>query len=93
VVLQPVAGLPRLFLDAFCARYRLTPREKEVVDLLLGGLATADMASQLGISAHTIRDHLKRVYRKTGTRSRSELLSMLSSARLAPAAPSPASGT
>jgi DNA-binding CsgD family transcriptional regulator len=84
VVLQPVAALPRLFLEAFCLRHRLTPREREVVDLLLDGLATENMASRLGISAHTVRDHLKRVYRKTGARSRSELLSFLSSARLAP---------
>jgi len=84
VVLQPVAALPRLFLEAFCARHRLTPREQEVIDLLLDGLTTAEMASRLGITAHTIRDHLKRVYRKTGARSRSELLSSLSSARLAP---------
>jgi DNA-binding CsgD family transcriptional regulator len=84
VVLQPVAALPRLVLEAFCARHRLTPREHEVIELLFDGLATAEMASRLGISPHTIRDHLKRVYRKTGTRSRSELLSTLSSARLAP---------
>jgi DNA-binding CsgD family transcriptional regulator len=36
------------------------------------------MADRLGISPHTIRDHLKHLYRKTGTGSRSELLGMIS---------------
>ena len=43
-----------------------------------------DMADRLAISEHTVRDHLKRLYRKTGTRSRSELLSILSTARMEP---------
>ena len=83
-LLQPLPALPSLFLEAFCARHRLSPREQEVVGLLLEGLGTADMASRLSISEHTVRDHLKRLYRKTGTRSRSGLLSILSSARMEP---------
>jgi len=84
VMLQSLPGLPSLFLDAFCARHRISPREQEVIGLLLGGSGTADMASRLAISEHTVRDHLKRLYRKTGTRSRSELLSVLSTARMEP---------
>lgn len=84
-LLQPLPGLPSLFLEAFCARHGLSPREQEVIRLLLEGLGTAQMANRLSISEHTIRDHLKRLYRKTGTRSRSELLSVLSTARMEPA--------
>ena len=84
VFLQSLPALPSLFLDAFCARHRVSPREQEVIGLLLEGLGTADMADRLTISEHTIRDHLKRLYRKTGTRSRSELLSVLSTARMEP---------
>lgn len=83
-LLQPLPALPSLFLEAFCARHRLSPREQEVIGLLLEGLGTSDMAHRLSISEHTVRDHLKRLYRKTGTRSRSELLSILSSARMEP---------
>jgi DNA-binding CsgD family transcriptional regulator len=84
VLLQSLPALPSLFLDAFCARHRISPREQEVIGLLLEGLGTADMADRLAISEHTVRDHLKRLYRKTGTRSRSELLSILSTARMEP---------
>lgn len=85
VFLQSLPALPRLFLESFCARHGISPREQQVIGLLLEGLGTADMAHRLSISEHTVRDHLKRLYRKTGTRSRSELMSTLSSARMEPA--------
>jgi DNA-binding CsgD family transcriptional regulator len=63
----------------------VSPREQEVIGLLLEGRGTSEMANRLSISEHTVRDHLKRLYRKTGTRSRSELLSLVSTARMEPA--------
>ncbi len=84
VFLQSLPALPSLFLEAFCARHGISPREQEVIGLLLEGLGTTDMAHDLAISEHTVRDHLKRLYRKTGTRSRSELMSILSTARMEP---------
>jgi DNA-binding CsgD family transcriptional regulator len=83
-LLQPVPALSKLCLESFCGRHRLSPREQDVVTLLLEGLPTVDMADRLGISAHTVRDHLKRLYRKTGARSRSELLSLVSTAGAPP---------
>jgi len=83
-LLQPVPALSKLCLESFCVRHRLSPREQDVVTLLLEGLTTVDMADRLGISAHTVRDHLKRLYRKTGARSRSELLSLVSTAGAPP---------
>ena len=86
VLLQPLTTLPILFMEAFCARYGVSPREQEVIGLLLEGRGTSEMASRLSISEHTVRDHLKSLYRKTGTRSRSELISVVSTARMEPAA-------
>ena len=78
--LQPVSPLSKLCLESFCARHGLSPREEDVVRLVLEGLTTLDMAERLSISLHTVRDHLKRLYRKTGAKSRSELLSLVSTA-------------
>jgi DNA-binding CsgD family transcriptional regulator len=78
VLLQYLVSEPARRLDAFCSTHNLSPREKEVVKLLVEGLTTTAMADRLGISPHTVRDHLKNLYRKTATRSRGELLGLVS---------------
>jgi DNA-binding CsgD family transcriptional regulator len=81
VFLQPVGTESEARYDVFSSRYGLSPRENEVIRLLVQGLTTTAMADQLGISPHTIRDHIKHLYRKTQTRSRSELLGLISRSR------------
>jgi len=78
VFLQPVGSESEARIDAFSSSHGLSPREHEVVLLLLQGLTTTAMADQLGISPHTVRDHIKHLYRKTQTRSRSEFLGLIS---------------
>ena len=53
---------------------RLRPRERQIVDLLLQHFRVPAVASSLGISAHTVRNHLKNIYRRFGLRSQQELL-------------------
>lgn len=77
-LLQPVAATAGARLPLLAAAYHLTPREQELLQILASGLSTAAAARELGISPHTVKDHLKNLYRKTGTRSRSELLGLLS---------------
>jgi DNA-binding CsgD family transcriptional regulator len=57
--------------------YALTVRERELVRLLLAGLDTRAVGDRLHISAHTVQDHLKSVFAKTGIHSRRELLATL----------------
>jgi DNA-binding CsgD family transcriptional regulator len=54
--------------------YRITAREQEVLQFIARGLTTAEMAEQLGISQHTVRDHVKALFSKVGVRSRTELV-------------------
>ncbi|MCW4458333.1 LuxR family transcriptional regulator [Microbacterium sp. MPKO10] len=51
----------------------LTPREREVTELVVHGLSNASVAERLGVSVRTIEVHLGRVFRKLAVRSRSEL--------------------
>lgn len=81
VFLLPAGSESEARIDAFSSSHGLSPREHEVVLLLLQGLTTTAMADQLGISPHTVRDHIKHLYRKTETRSRSELLGLISRSR------------
>jgi DNA-binding CsgD family transcriptional regulator len=77
-LMQPAVSDSAVRVDEFASNYRLSPREQEVVQLLVQGQTTTAMADQLGISPHTVRDHLKHLYRKTETGSRSELLGLIS---------------
>lgn len=49
----------------------LTRREQAVLNALSRGMSDAEIASDLGVSRHTVRNHLTAVYRKIGVRRRS----------------------
>ena len=51
----------------------LSPRELEVFRLVGGGLTSADIGSQLGLSTHTVDTFKHRIKRKLGLRSGNEL--------------------
>lgn len=50
----------------------LSAREKEVLQLMAGGLANKQIALQLGISEHTVKFHLSSLYAKLNVSSRTE---------------------
>jgi pimeloyl-ACP methyl ester carboxylesterase/DNA-binding CsgD family transcriptional regulator len=50
----------------------LTPREREVLNLLAQGLDNATIAERLAIAPKTVRNHITRVYRKLGVNSRTQ---------------------
>ena len=61
-------------LDILARAHGLTPRERELVASLIGGLDTRDIAQLLSISRHTVQQHLKAVFDKVGVHSRRELV-------------------
>ncbi|MFD4635520.1 helix-turn-helix transcriptional regulator [Streptomyces sp. NPDC058284] len=67
-----------LLLPAVSAWYRITPREKAVIEQALEGLPVKHIARRLGLSPHTANDHFKAIYLKTGASSREELIAGLS---------------
>jgi len=78
VLLQPVTAAPDIRLEILAKKFGLGPREHDVLKHLANGLQTAEIASAMCISPHTVRDHIKKLYRKTGTCSRGGLLNLLS---------------
>lgn len=50
----------------------LSPREHETLTLLAAGSSTVQMAEAMGISTETVRNHVKRVLKALGARSRLE---------------------
>jgi DNA-binding CsgD family transcriptional regulator len=59
------------------ALHDLTPREREVAQLLTRGATNEEIARALWISRHTVKDHVKAVYAKIGVASRVELSAKL----------------
>lgn len=77
VVLIIERSRPAEILPLAVAAYGLTAREREVLGQLSCGRATAEIAAELFITEHTVRDHIKSILTKTGTTSRGELISLL----------------
>jgi DNA-binding NarL/FixJ family response regulator len=50
----------------------LTGREREVLDLIAAGSTNREIAEQLYLSPHTVKEHTSALYRKLGARNRAE---------------------
>ena len=70
--------LERTIDDTFrnFGRALLSPREREVVGLVLRGHSSESISKLLGISAGTVKVHRKNIYAKLGIASQSELFSI-----------------
>ena len=55
----------------------LTPREREVLDLVVAGDTNKEIAAQLGIGLRTVEMHRQQVMRKLGVRSAVDLMHLL----------------
>lgn len=84
---QPMSGPAGLFvgvrIDRFhpphslvgpAERYRISPRELQVLALLLDGAKLDEIGLQLHITSSTVQDHIKSMLDKTGSRNRTELI-------------------
>lgn len=75
VVVEPTK--PEEVLPFSIAAYGLSPREEEVVKLVVRGLSTTGISQTLFISEYTVQNHLRSVFEKVGVRSRGELVKRL----------------
>jgi len=84
---QPMSGPAGLFvgvrIDRFypphslagpAARHHISPRELQVLALLLDGAKLEEIGKQLHITSSTVQDHIKSMVDKTESRNRTELI-------------------
>ncbi len=61
----------------FSRHYHLTRAETKLMGTLIAGLDLKEFAESTFSSYETVRSHLKRIYAKTGTHRRHELISLV----------------
>ena len=69
----PEAGLSA----NFCRLYKLTDREKDIVEIMMQGKSNKEIAEALFISLRTVGTYLQNVYKKTGAPNRFALYSLI----------------
>lgn len=72
VTLEESSGAERV--DVFRRAFGLTTRERELINHLVEGRDTREIAQHMSVSENTVQDHLKAIFAKTGARSRRTLL-------------------
>jgi DNA-binding CsgD family transcriptional regulator len=68
---------PMHSLTDAAARFRISPREVQVLALLLDGAHLDSVAERLHIASSTVQDHIKSLLEKTGTKNRSEMIAKI----------------
>jgi DNA-binding CsgD family transcriptional regulator len=79
VVIQAATG-PDV-LDAAMRSHALSAREREVAGLLIAGHGNKEIAAALCVSPHTVNDHLKAIFEKTGAHTRGEVATRIMSGK------------
>ena len=75
VIIHPAA--PQDVAPVIALSYGLTARECQVAMHCIQGHATRGIARALAMSPHTVQDHFKSIFDKTGVRSRGELVGQI----------------
>jgi DNA-binding CsgD family transcriptional regulator len=73
----PPAGKLHLSKRVQTLVFRLSPRERHIVALMLDSARPAQIARGLELSIHTVRQHVKHILKKAGVHSQQELLELL----------------
>ena len=73
-LVETITHVPSLRVVNSNGHKLLTPREEQVVALVADGLSNRDVARELGLSEHTIKKYLFRIFDKVGVSSRVELV-------------------
>jgi DNA-binding CsgD family transcriptional regulator len=80
-VLKNGSMLPRSVdktgLECYLDKYDISPREREIIQLVLEGRGDREIANTLFIAYHTVKNHKYQLYKKLGVKSRFELMTMV----------------
>jgi DNA-binding CsgD family transcriptional regulator len=70
--------------EEMLAERGISPREREVLDLILAGLGNQEIADRLFVSLPTVKSHVRNIFRKFGVGGRFELVRFVNGANAVP---------
>ncbi|MDH5718176.1 MAG: helix-turn-helix transcriptional regulator [Spirochaetia bacterium] len=62
---------------AFVTSYKITEREKQIIELVIKGMQNKEIASRLFLSPSTVRNHLSHIFEKTNIKTRTQLIHLI----------------
>lgn len=65
--------------EHFVEKYGISPRECEIVSMMVQGLGNRKIGETLFISALTVKNHIYHIYQKTGATNKIQLLNLINS--------------
>jgi DNA-binding CsgD family transcriptional regulator len=74
IIVEEVGRRRHTGLDQSRERFQLTEREQAVIEHLTKGWTNKEIAAAMGITALTVRDHLKHIMQKTGSTTRTAII-------------------
>ena len=74
---RPAYAEKDVLTDHFVSTFGISPREREMIGLLLTGMGTKEAAAKLFISAKTADNHVANIYRKLGVASRVQMFQLI----------------
>ena len=76
---QPEVKLACNLPEHFVQKYGISPRECEIVSMIVQGLGNRKISENLFISALTVKNHIYHIYQKTGAENKIQLLNLINS--------------
>jgi DNA-binding NarL/FixJ family response regulator len=77
VLMERIVEKHQVDIDKARREFQLSKREADVVRLICQGLANREIAEAMFISEYTVKDHIKKIMRKTKAGSRNEIVALL----------------
>jgi DNA-binding CsgD family transcriptional regulator len=67
--------------ESFIQRYRISPREREIVLMMVHGYNNRKIGESLFISTMTVKNHIYHIYQKTGVQNKVQLINLINPAK------------
>jgi DNA-binding CsgD family transcriptional regulator len=73
----PASAGQKICWEQVQTEFALSPRDKEIIALVLAGKSNRQIEDELYLSAHTIKNYIYKLYRKLGVKNRVQLANLI----------------